>query len=116
MNNSTGIPARFYPTNATDKAFSIEMHHKTVDKAKASGVNVKNLKKENMHTLVMWCALMTLLSQFTALVFVQDHPEQLKESTNDEKGNYKGGFTQSIHVRTDKTSCQMLEIKCKMGK
>ncbi|ETO11544.1 hypothetical protein RFI_25832 [Reticulomyxa filosa] len=49
-----GAPVYFYPTNATGKAFSIEMHHKTVDKSEAGdnvGVNMKNLKKKNMpHT------------------------------------------------------------------
>ncbi|ETO36022.1 hypothetical protein RFI_01040, partial [Reticulomyxa filosa] len=96
---TTGIHARFYPTNSTDKAFSIEMHHKTVYKAKAGGVNVKNLKKENMtHTGDVVCIddhdvdpnPPKQATKFTAFVFVQDHLEQLKESTNDKKGVYKG--------------------------
>ncbi|ETO35267.1 hypothetical protein RFI_01796 [Reticulomyxa filosa] len=78
------------------------MNHKTVDKAKAGGVNVKNLKKENIpQTGDVVCIDDPAVdpnppkqaTKFTAFVFVQDHPEQLKESTNDEKGNYKGGFT-----------------------
>jgi len=123
-----GVTVRFYPTNVTGKAFSIEMHHKTVEKAEAGdnvGVNVKNLKKENMPKPgdVMCIDDPALdpnppkqVSKFTALVFVQDHPGQLKAATPDGKGGYKGGFTPSIHIRTAKAPCQMLEIKWKMGK
>jgi len=123
-----GVSVRFYPTNVTGKAFSIEVHHKTVDKAEAGdnvGVNVKNLKKENMpHTGDVMCIEDAVAdpnppkqaSKFTALVFVQDHPGQLKCAVPDGKGVYKGGFTPSIHVRTAKAPCQMLEIKWKMGK
>jgi len=123
-----GVNVRFYPTNVVGKAFSIEMHHKTVDKAEAGdnvGINVKNLKKENMpHTGDVMCIEDAAqdpnppkqASKFTALVFVQDHPGQLKAATADRKGAYKGGFTPSIHVRTAKAPCQMLEIKWKMGK
>jgi len=123
-----GVSVRFYPTNVTGKAFSIEMHHKTVDKAEAGdnvGLNVKNLKKENMpHTGDVMCIDDLTIdpnppkqaTKFTALVFVQDHPGQLKAAISDGKGTYKGGFTPSIHIRTAKAPCQMLEIKWKMGK
>jgi elongation factor 1-alpha len=123
-----GVNVRFHPTNVTGKAFSIEMHHKTVDKAEAGdnvGVNVKNLKKENMpHTGDVMCiedltqdpSPPKQAAKFTALVFVQDHPGQLKAAVADGKGAFKGGFTPSIHVRTAKAPCQMLEIKWKMGK
>jgi len=125
---TAGVPVRFYPTNVTGKAFSIEMHHKNVDKAEAGdnvGINVKNLKKEAMpHTGDVMCiddpaadpSPPKQASKFTALVFVQDHPGQLKAAIPDGKGQYKGGFTPSIHVRTAKAPCQMLEIKWKMGK
>jgi len=55
--------------------------------------------------------------KFTALVFVQDHPGQLKVGVPDPKsGGYKGGFTPSIHIRTAKAHFQMIEIKWKMRK
>jgi len=123
-----GVTVRFHPTGVSGKAFSIEMHHKTVDKAEAGdnvGVNVKNLKKENMpHTGDVMCiedltqdpSPPKQAAKFTALVFVQDHPGQLKAAVADGKGAFKGGFTPSIHVRTAKAPCQMLEIKWKMGK
>jgi elongation factor 1-alpha len=121
------VPVVFYPSNIRGKAFSIEMHHKTVKEAIHGdnvGVNVKGLKKENMPKVgdVMCLddgsdpAPPKQVSQFTALVFVQDHPGQLKASVKDGKGEYKGGFTPSIHIRTAKAPCQMLEIKWKSGK
>lgn len=109
--------------------FSIEMHHKTVDKAGPGdnvGVNVKKLPKENMPKCgdVMYIKGEAgdekppkAVTQFTAAVFVQDHPGQLKAAKKDPKtGAYKGGFTPSIHVRTAKCPCQLLEIKWKKKK
>jgi elongation factor 1-alpha len=117
----------FFPSNIKGKAFSIEMHHKTVQKAIHGdnvGVNVKGLKKENMPRVGDVMCLddgsdpnpPKQVAQFTALVFVQDHPGQLKCAVKDGKGEYKGGFTPSIHIRTAKAPCQMLEIKWKSGK
>lgn len=120
------VNVRFYPSGVKGKAFSIEMHHKTVKKAVHGdnvGVNVKGLKKENMPKVGdVMCNddeedpnPPKQAATFTALVFVQDHPGQLKcaKKVNDE---YKGGFTPSIHIRTAKAPCQMLEIKWKSGK
>merc|ERR1719327_1652134 len=113
----------FAPTGVTGKCFSIEMHHKSVAKAGPGdnvGVNVKGLPKENMPKVgdVMFldgedgdesppAAAVT----FRAAVFVQDHPGQLRSAVNG-----KGGFTPSIHVRTAKAPCQMLQILWKRGK
>eukprot|EP00178_Gracilaria_changii_P011364 TRINITY_DN3238_c0_g1_i3.p1 TRINITY_DN3238_c0_g1~~TRINITY_DN3238_c0_g1_i3.p1 ORF type:complete len:307 (-),score=-16.11 TRINITY_DN3238_c0_g1_i3:2-922(-) len=120
------VNVRFYPSGVKGKAFSIEMHHKQVKKAVHGdnvGVNVKGLKKENMPKVGdVMCnddeddpKPPKQAAEFTALVFVQDHPGQLKcaKKQNDE---YKGGFTPSIHIRTAKAPCQMLEIKWKSGK
>jgi elongation factor 1-alpha len=120
------VDVRFYPTNVAGKCFSIEMHHKSVDMAGHGdnvGLNIKNLKKESMPRVgdVMCLdndpAPPKQAGEFTALVFVQDHPGQLKAAKKDGKdGAYKGGFTPSIHIRTAKAPCQMIEIKWKMGK
>merc|ERR1712080_660535 len=57
------------------------------------------------------------ITEFVAAVFVQDHPGQLKAGKKDAKsGGYKGGFTPSIHVRTAKAPCQLVEIRWKKGK
>ena len=59
--------------------------------------------------------------EFTALVFVQDHPGSLLCGRQDKdlktgKLVYKGGFTPSIHVRTARAPCQMIKINWKSGK
>jgi elongation factor 1-alpha len=126
---TAGVDVKFYPTGCKGKAFSLEMHHKKVEEAVHGdnvGVNVKNLPKENMPRVgdIMAIDDVKLDAQpprqagkFTALVFVQDHPGQLKVGVPDNKsGGYKGGFTPSIHIRTAKAPCQMIEIKWKMGK
>jgi elongation factor 1-alpha len=122
----------FYPTYVKGKVFSIEMHHKSVAQAGPGdnvGLNIKGLVKENMpHVGDVLCINDPAQDPepprpaelFTALVFVQDHPGQLKAAKK-EKGKkgeeeWKGGFTPSIHIRTAKAPCQMVEIKWKMGK
>jgi len=120
---------RFEPTAVNGNCFSIEMHHKNVDKAGPGdnvGVNVKKLPKENMPKCgdVMFINGEAddkdppkAVTEFTAAVFVQDHPGQLRASTPDKKhGGFKGGFTPSIHVRTAKSPCQLISIKWKKGK
>merc|ERR1719471_1379776 len=76
----------FAPTGVSGKAFSIEMHHKTVPKAGPGdnvGVNVKGLPKENMPKAgdVMFVqnedgddSPPAAAQTFRAAVFVQDHP------------------------------------------
>lgn len=114
---------KFAPTGVGGKAFSIEMHHKSVPKAGPGdnvGVNVKGLPKENMPKCgdVMFIdgedgdeSPPAAAETFRAAVFVQDHPGQLRCSVDG-----RGGFTPSIHVRTAKAPCQMLEILWKRGK
>merc|ERR1712156_197537 len=104
----------FAPTGVSGKWFSIEMHHKTVDKAGPGdnvGVNVKGLPKENMPKVGDVMSVEgadgdddppKAADTFRAAVFVQDHPGQLKSASADGKG----GFTPSIHVRTAKAPCQ----------
>merc|ERR1711902_452709 len=105
-----GANVRFYPTGCTGNIFSIEMHHKSVQEADCGdnvGLNVKKLPKA--------------AAEFTALVFVQDHPGKLscgKQEKDKKTGTMvdKGGFTPSIHIRTAKAPCQMTAINWKMGK
>jgi len=124
------LQVKFAPTGVGGKAFSIEMHHKNVEKAGPGdnvGVNVKGLAKENMPK----CGdIMFVLNEandgsppaaaktFRAAVFVQDHPGQLKAARPDPKneGEFIGGFTPSIHVRTAKAPCQLQKILWKRGK
>jgi len=125
-------PVGFAPTGVTGKCFTIEMHHKSVQEANTGdnvGVNVKGLPKEANKLPkvgdVMYVTTEPEATQpkqvdtFTALVFVQDHPGQLKSSNEKEnkgKTEHVGGFTPTIHVRTAKAPCQIREIKWKIGK
>jgi len=120
----------FAPTGVTGKAFTIEMHHKNVDEAFTGhnvGINVKNLPKEAnklpktgdvMYSLSEPAATQPKqVKQFTALVFIQDHPGQLKPATKNPKtGEMTGGFTPTIHVRTAKAPCRILAINWKKSK
>jgi len=128
-----GVNVRFYPTGCTGNIFSIEMHHKTVEMAHCGdnvGLNVKKLPKENMPHTGDVMAIDDVkedpnppraCKEFTALVFVQDHPGKLScgKMEKDKKSGEqvcKGGFTPSIHIRTAKAPCQMTAINWKMGK
>jgi len=130
---TSGVNVRFYPTGCTGNIFSIEMHHKTVDTAHCGdnvGLNVKKLPKENMPHTGDVMAIDDVkedpnpprsAKEFTALVFVQDHPGKLScgKTETDKKTKtevVKGGFTPSIHIRTAKAPCQMTAINWKMGK
>jgi len=117
---------RFAPSGIEGKAFTIEMHHKNVDLAQVGdnvGVNVKGLPKDNLPKVgdVMYVAsedektMPQQIGEFTASVFVADHPGQLKPA-NKKGDEWVGGFTPTIHIRTAKSPCQMREIKWKMGK
>lgn len=130
---AAGVNVRFYPTGCTGNVFSIEMHHKTVEMAHCGdnvGLNVKKLPKENMPHTGDVMAIDDIkedpnppraCKEFTALVFVQDHPGKLScgKTEMDKKTKtevVKGGFTPSIHIRTAKAPCQMTAINWKMGK
>jgi len=130
---TAGVNVRFYPTGCTGNIFSIEMHHKQVDTAHCGdnvGLNVKKLNKDNMPHTGDVMAIDDVkedpqpprsCKEFTALVFVQDHPGKLscgKMEKDNKLGTEicKGGFTPSIHIRTAKAPCQMTAINWKMGK
>lgn len=96
------------------KIFSIEMHHKTWEKANPGdnvGLNIKGLDMKTNPVKVG--DVMSLESEellkpvgsFVAQVAVQEHPGQLKP-----------GFSPCVHVRTGKSACKMTKIIWKMGK
>merc|ERR1719422_1247180 len=81
----------FAPSGIEGKAFTIEMHHKNVEQASVGdnvGVNVKGLPKEAnkmpktgdimYRTAEDASTQPKQVSHFTAMVFIQDHPGQLK--------------------------------------
>merc|ERR1711965_694366 len=106
------------------KVFSIEMHHKQVERAMAGdnvGLNIKGLSKENMPRVGdIICDEkdgLTETAEFTMQVAVQDHPGQLKAATYDEKSKeYRGGFCPIAFARTARAPVQLKKIDWKMGK
>jgi len=106
------------------KVFSIEMHHKQVERAMAGdnvGLNIKGLTKENMPRVGdIICDekdALTETTEFVMQVAVQDHPGQLKAATYDEKSKeYRGGFCPIAFARTARAPVQLKRIDWKMGK
>lgn len=124
-----GTTVGFCPSGTTGKVFTIEMHHKSVPMAGPGdnvGLNIKGLDKDDMPRAgdVMYVvddpkdtAAPRPIKSFRALVFIQDHPGQLRASRpGGAKGKGIGGFTPSVHVRTSKAPCCMTKIHWKLGK
>ena len=120
-----GDVVKFLPRGVEAKVFSIEMHHRSVDVAHGGdnvGINMKGLDKLNMPKpgdimVIKDDPLNTnnkalSVKSFRAVVYVQDHPGELK--AGDDQG--RGGFTPSIHVRTSKAPCRLAKIHWKQGK
>jgi len=108
----------FLPTHTagvpcTGKVFTVEMHHKRVDKANPGdnvGMNIKGLDKANMPRtgdVMVYKSDSTLkpVKNFTAQIQCLDIPGELK------KGYSPIGF-----VRCGRAACKLLEINWKMGK
>jgi elongation factor 1-alpha len=117
-----GDEIRFAPSNIKGcKAFSIEMHHRSHEKAIHGdnvGINVKGLKPgffPKSGDIMFLSSDPTppgAVSSFTVAAFCQDHPGQLR--CTDAQGH--GGWCPSVHVRTSKAPCQMTKILWKQGK
>lgn len=108
----------FAPRDTEGKVFSIEMHHRQAPFAQHGdnvGINIKGLSKDNMPKSgdVMYLKddpnekgdAPSAVESFTAQIFVQDHPGELKV-----------GWTPIIHVRTAHSACRMTKIHWKKGK
>jgi len=122
LNKGATIKFTGYP-DITARAFSIEMHHRQVDSAQAGdnvGVCVKGLPKEKVQKPRVGSVMFVdgdgepcmKVEQFTATIFVADHPGQLKCSDKDDRG----GFTPSVHIRTAKAPCRLMAINWRKGK
>jgi elongation factor 1-alpha len=108
----------FLPTHTSSaacdgKVFSLEMHHKTVQKAEAGdnvGMNIKGLRKENMpHVgdimILKKDETLKTAKKFTAQVQVLTHPGELKI-----------GYSPIAFVRTARSAVKMAQLKWKIGK
>merc|ERR1711959_548795 len=113
-----GQEVLFLPTHTkvnpcTGKVFTVEMHHKRIEKGGSGdnvGMNVKNLKKENMPRvgdIMVDAKDATLASSdnFTAQIQVLDIP-----------GSIKVGYSPIGHVRCGRAACRLVVLNWKMGK
>jgi len=113
-----GKEVKFLPTDTASKActgkvFTVEMHHKRVDKAQTGdnvGLNVKNLDKENMPRVgdVMVYKnddSIKPCKSFVAQVQTLDIPNEVKI-----------GYSPIGFVRCGRSACKMTEIQWKIGK
>jgi elongation factor 1-alpha len=107
------LPTHTASTACPGKIFTVEMHHKKIEKGCSGdniGMNVKNLNKENMPRVgdVMIYKSDGSLStseNFEASVQVLDIP-----------GSIKNGYSPIGHVRCGRAACRLVKIAWKMGK
>jgi len=107
------LPTHTDANKCAGKVFTIEMHHKPVEKAVTGdnvGMNIKGLDKSNMPRVgdvMIYKEDSTLkhVKSFTAQVQTLDIPGELK------KGYCPIGF-----VRCGRSACKLIELKWKIGK
>eukprot|EP00612_Vaucheria_litorea_P004585 CAMPEP_0171462174 /NCGR_PEP_ID=MMETSP0945-20130129/6319_1 /TAXON_ID=109269 /ORGANISM="Vaucheria litorea, Strain CCMP2940" /LENGTH=463 /DNA_ID=CAMNT_0011988651 /DNA_START=24 /DNA_END=1415 /DNA_ORIENTATION=- len=108
----------FLPTHTAGvpcqgKVFTVEMHHKRVEKANPGdnvGMNIKGLDKQNMPRtgdVMIYKDDQTLkhIKQFTVTIQTLDIP-----------GEIKRGYSPIGFVRTGRAACKLTEIEFKKGK
>jgi elongation factor 1-alpha len=108
----------FMPTHTTanpcpGKVFTVEMHHKRVEKAGPGdnvGMNMKGLNKDNMPRtgdvmILKSDSSMKHLANFTAQIQTLDIP-----------GEVKAGYSPIGFVRCGRSACRIKEINWKVGK
>jgi len=108
----------FLPTHTTanpcvGKVFTVEMHHKRVDKAGPGdnvGMNIKGLDKNNMPRT----GDVMILKSDTTLKPVKDFTAQIQ--TLDIPGEVKNGYSPIGFVRCGRSACRIVGIDWKVGK
>merc|ERR1711998_808733 len=107
------LPTHTASTACPGKIFTVEMHHKKIEKGCAGdniGMNVKNLNKENMPRVgdvMIYKSDSSLATSenFEAAVQVLDIP-----------GSIKKGYSPIGHVRCGRAACRLVKICWRMGK
>jgi elongation factor 1-alpha len=108
----------FMPTHTANDAckgtvFTVEMHHKRVDKACTGdnvGMNIKGLKAERMPRV----GDVMVLSSDTGLKPVKSFTAQVQ--TLDIPGEIKVGYTPIGFVRCGRSACKIIKLNWKVGK
>merc|ERR1711868_262672 len=112
-NDVNFLPTHTAVNPCVGKVFTVEMHHKKIDAGMSGdniGMNVKNLKKENMPRVgdvMVYAKDGTLKASdiFSAQVQVLDIP-----------GSIKCGYSPIGHVRCGRAACRLVKINWGMGK
>jgi elongation factor 1-alpha len=107
------IPTHTAANNCVGKVFSLEMHHKRVEKANPGdniGMNIKNLPKSNLPRcgdvmILKGDDTLSQCSSFTAAVQTLDIP-----------GEVKKGYSPIGFVRCGHSACKLSAIDWKKGK
>jgi len=107
------IPTHTVSTPCNGKVFTVEMHHKSVEKANAGdnvGLNIKGLPKDNMPRvgdvmILAKDATVGAVKNFTVQIQVMNHPGELKV-----------GYTPIAFVRTARSAVRMTAIQWKISK
>jgi elongation factor 1-alpha len=107
------LPTHTAANNCTGKVFSLEMHHKRVEKAYPGdnvGMNIKGLRKENMPRsgdvmIVKGDNTLGPCKSFTAAVQTLDIPKEIKV-----------GYAPIGFVRCGHSACRLAKIDWKRGK
>jgi elongation factor 1-alpha len=107
------LPTHTAANNCTGKVFSLEMHHKRVEKAFPGdnvGMNIKGLRKENMPRsgdvmIIKGDATLGPCKTFTAAVRTLDVPKEIKI-----------GYAPIGFVRCGHSACRLTKIDWKKGK
>jgi elongation factor 1-alpha len=128
-NLNVGDEVGFTSSEVKGKVFTIEMHHRNVEQASTGdnvGICVKGLPKDKSMLPKRGDCMYIIndkygknpgtVKSFRARVFVRNHPGQIKPATVDADGNYTGGYSPQVNVRTAKAPCQLAEIHWKKGK
>jgi len=107
------LPTHTVGVPCVGKVFTVEMHHKRVDRANPGdnvGMNIKNLPKENMPRtgdvmIYKTDTTITHVKSFTATIQTLDIPGELKR-----------GYSPIGFVRCGRAACKLSEIDFKKGK
>jgi elongation factor 1-alpha len=107
------MPTHTVGTPCTGKVFTVEMHHKRVEKAHPGdnvGMNIKGLDKINMPRV----GDVMVYKKDGTLKAVKDFTAQIQ--TLEIPGELKCGYCPIGFVRCGRAACKMTEIKYKVGK
>ncbi|KAG2435498.1 hypothetical protein HYH02_003976 [Chlamydomonas schloesseri] len=107
------LPTHTTANPCTGKVFTVEMHHKRVDKAGPGdnvGMNIKGLDKGNMPRT----GDVMILKSDQTLKIVKDFTAQIQ--TLDIPGEVKKGYSPIGFVRCGRSACRITGINWKVGK